>query len=226
MKYFDWRDLSYSPNIPNAFLGRGGSEVLSPKPSQNQPTEPSSGEGERNTVREDSPGGEKEKDGNGGQNNIVIRQTRTGGDKDKFVMDKIVNHMVNHDKSHKKALVGENMYRIRLNGYSPNDDTWEPMRYIPISEVLSYFKPKNVLNLKILTKGLTSIDLTHKQTQAYYLINQDIIPTATSHRDETAYNTLASCFCLDNGVTWYHPVTPSFTVHVHFFSFVLSLIYS
>lgn len=65
----------------------------------------------------------RKKDDNTEQNRNEIRQTGTNGEEEAFFMDKTVNHTVHHDKTHKQALIGENMYRVRWYGYLRSNDT-------------------------------------------------------------------------------------------------------
>ena len=61
-----------------------------------------------------------------------------------YVVDRIVDHRVNEDGDHPTAAVGATVYRTRWYGYSPSDDTWEPIEHLPRNKLVSYFKKKRV----------------------------------------------------------------------------------
>ena len=62
------------------------------------------------------------------------------GDTEEFVIDKVVDHKVYRNRRHKFANVGELLFKVRWYGYEPADDTWEPIKHLPRSKVLSYVK--------------------------------------------------------------------------------------
>lgn len=57
-----------------------------------------------------------------------------------FVMERIIGHGRNEDTEHPSAQVGETTYRIRWYGFDREHDTFEPIRHIPRSKVVSYYK--------------------------------------------------------------------------------------
>ena len=59
-------------------------------------------------------------------------------------MENIVAHRKNKSAKHPHAAIGELLYRIRWTGYTPSDDTWEPMAHVPRSHVLRYHKQKKL----------------------------------------------------------------------------------
>ena len=71
-------------------------------------------------------------------------------DTEEFVIDSIVSHKVNKSRRHRYAKQGENLYRVRWYGFDSDDDTWEPIKHLPRSKVLSYCSrmgfetPKNI----------------------------------------------------------------------------------
>ena len=57
-------------------------------------------------------------------------------------MDSIVDDKVNKSRRHRYAKYGETLYRVRWYDCGPEEDTWEPIRHLPRSKVLSYFRRK------------------------------------------------------------------------------------
>ena len=65
-------------------------------------------------------------------------------DTEEFVIDSIVAHKVNKSRRHRFAKHGENLYQVRWYGFNANDDTWEPVKHLPRSKVLTYFRQKGL----------------------------------------------------------------------------------
>ena len=63
---------------------------------------------------------------------------------EEFVIDDIISHMVNKSRRHQYANKGETLYRVRWYGFEADDDTWEPIKHLPRSKVLSYFRRKDL----------------------------------------------------------------------------------
>ena len=57
---------------------------------------------------------------------------------EEHVMDSIVDDKVNKSRRHRYAKYGETLYRVRWYDCGPEEDTWEPIRHLPRSKVLSY----------------------------------------------------------------------------------------
>lgn len=53
-----------------------------------------------------------------------------------FVLESIVSHMAGPD--------GKRYYRIRWYGYTPEEDTYEPIEHIPRSKVIAYYRRKRL----------------------------------------------------------------------------------
>ena len=69
------------------------------------------------------------------------KQAEENGDETvEFVIDSIVAHKVNKSRRHRFAKKGETLFRIRWYGYESDDDTWEPIQYLPWSKKLSHCK--------------------------------------------------------------------------------------
>ena len=65
-------------------------------------------------------------------------------DTEEFVIDKVVDHKLNKNRRHKFVNVGEPLFRVRWYGYGPDQDTWEPVRYLPRSKILQYVKRADI----------------------------------------------------------------------------------
>lgn len=56
-----------------------------------------------------------------------------------LIMNRIVSHGTNGDTEHPSVRIGETAYRVRWYGCTREDDTFEAIRHIPRSKVVSYF---------------------------------------------------------------------------------------
>ena len=65
-------------------------------------------------------------------------------DTEEFVIDKVVDHKLNKNRRHKFANVGEPLFRVRWYGYEPDQDTREPVRHLPRSNILQYVKRADI----------------------------------------------------------------------------------
>ena len=63
---------------------------------------------------------------------------------EEFTIEKVVNHKRNWSREHQYAKYGETLFRIRWYGYAASADTWEPIRHLPRSKVISYFKRRKI----------------------------------------------------------------------------------
>lgn len=61
-----------------------------------------------------------------------------------FVIDLIVDHNMNKSQSHRYMKQGQNLYRVRLYRYKPDEYKWEPIMHLPRRKVLSYWK-RNII---------------------------------------------------------------------------------
>ena len=61
-----------------------------------------------------------------------------------YVIDKVVDHIINEDEGHLHAKHGDMMYKVRWFGYTPEEDTFEPVHHLPRSQVLSYHNRKQM----------------------------------------------------------------------------------
>ena len=61
-----------------------------------------------------------------------------------YVIDKVVDHIINEDEGHPHAKHGDMLYKVRWFGYTPEDDTFEPVHHLPRSQVLSYHRRKQM----------------------------------------------------------------------------------
>ena len=68
-------------------------------------------------------------------------------DTEEFVIDKVVDHKLNKNRRHKFANVGEPLFLVRWYGYEPDQDTWKPVRHLPHSKIIQYFKRADIHKL-------------------------------------------------------------------------------
>ena len=61
-----------------------------------------------------------------------------------YVIDKVVDHIINEDERHPQIKRGDMLYKVRWFGYTPEDDTFEPVHHLPRSQVLSYHNRKQM----------------------------------------------------------------------------------
>ena len=61
-----------------------------------------------------------------------------------YVVERVVADGLNEDENHPTAKIGEPVYRVRWYGYSPSDDTWEPVKHFPRNKLVSYCHRKGV----------------------------------------------------------------------------------
>ena len=65
-------------------------------------------------------------------------------DTEEFTIEKFVNHKRNLSRKHRFAKYGETLFRVRWYGYAASADTWEPIRHLPRSKVIGYFKRRKI----------------------------------------------------------------------------------
>ena len=75
---------------------------------------------------------------------VKDQNNQTNDGTTEFVIDKIVEHQVNKSRRHRYAKHGETLYRVRWHGFDIEDDTWEPVKHLPRSKVLTYCKAKGL----------------------------------------------------------------------------------
>ena len=64
----------------------------------------------------------------------------SGNETEEFLIDIIVAHKVNKSLMHRFSRKGETLFQIRWYRFESDDDTWEPFRHLPRSNILSYCK--------------------------------------------------------------------------------------
>ena len=69
---------------------------------------------------------------------LTITDENITSTQEEFCIDTIVSHKVNGSKRHTHAKLGEVLYRVRLKGFGPSDDTWEPISNLTRSHVINY----------------------------------------------------------------------------------------
>ena len=76
---------------------------------------------------------------------------------DEFFIDSIVDHKTNRSKRHPNAKYGDVLYKVRWNGYRPEDDTWEPLPNLTRSHVIAYHQQKQLELLTNLSETINDI---------------------------------------------------------------------
>lgn len=61
-----------------------------------------------------------------------------------FVMDQIISHKSNRSSQHIHRALHKTLYPIRWYDYGPSDDTWEPTANLASSNIVSFYKKKNM----------------------------------------------------------------------------------
>lgn len=62
-----------------------------------------------------------------------------------FIIDNIIDHRINRDQKHQYEDDSKTIYRLRWNGIEAKGDTWEPIRHLQRSSVLSYWNRNELL---------------------------------------------------------------------------------
>ena len=65
-------------------------------------------------------------------------------DTEEFTVEKVVDNKRNRSRKYRYAKYGETLFRVIWYGYAASADTWEPIRHLPRSKVISYFKRRKI----------------------------------------------------------------------------------